>query len=337
LDADTLSVLESPTLFGGDQHGGQGPPPVKAVFKVKEQDYADLLLKLKERNMVEFRDEACYCVNGLFGVPKGELEDPLTRMITDSRPTNQLTKELPKIKLPNPSWLLELPPWVRKAAALDIHSFYNCLKLPEDWKQWFGLPAIRGAAVGMPDKEWVHPCNPTLPMGWTGSVLVGQKVHKRMFANAIARLPDNLQGVKFINILDKDGMAWARNNPSPRIVIYSIYLDDLNLFGMEEGVLNGILDHVVEDYRLAGFPVKDSKTSWASSQLRVLGIWIDLVKGELRPMEKTLKWLYNRLPKLIWTRKSVDRWALETVLGKLTWILLIRRPLLSVLGATYNS
>jgi hypothetical protein len=92
LDADTLSVLESPNLIGGDQHGGQGPPPVKAVFKVKEQDYSDLLLKLKERNMEEFRDEACYCVNGLFGVPKGELEDPLTRMITDSRPTNQLTK-----------------------------------------------------------------------------------------------------------------------------------------------------------------------------------------------------------------------------------------------------
>jgi hypothetical protein len=157
-----------------------------------------------------------------------------------------------------------------------------------------------------------------------------------MFANALSRLPEDLKDVKFLNITDKREMAWARNNPSNRIIIYSIYLDDLNIFGITDEVLNSCLRHIITDYREAGFPVKDSKTSWATGALRVLGIWVDLTRGVLRPVEKTLRMLYHRLPKLVWTKKLVDRWAMESLLGKVTWILLIRRPLLSVLGATYK-
>ena len=136
-------------------------------------------------------------------------------------------------------------------------------------------------------------------MGWTVSVLIGQNVHKRMFPNAVSRLPETLRDVRFVNIADKKGMAWARNNPSDRVIIYSIYLDDLNIFGTVDEVLNAILAHIIIDYRSAGFPVKDSKTSWATGALRVLGIWLDLTKGELRPMEKTLRILYHNLPKLV--------------------------------------
>ena len=133
-------------LFGARTRSG--PRPVKAVFKVREPDYASLLVLLRERNMVEFRSEAAYCVNGLFGVPKGEVGDPLTRMITDSRPTNCMTKQLTGVELPNPGKLLELPAWIRRAAALDIHSFYNCLRLPEEWKRFSGCQRSRAISWG---------------------------------------------------------------------------------------------------------------------------------------------------------------------------------------------
>ena len=179
------------------------------------------------------------------------------------------------------------------------------------------MPKIKGHFVGS-QEDWVYPVNTTLPMGWTGSILIGQKVHERMFANAVSRLPETLRDVRFVNIADKKGMAWARNNPSDRVIIYSIYLDDLNIFGTVDEVLNAILAHIIIDYRSAGFPVKDSKTSWAAGALLVLGIWLDLTKGELRPMEMTLRILYHNLPKLVWTRKVVDRWVMESLLGKVT-------------------
>jgi hypothetical protein len=59
---------------------------------------------------------------------------------------------------------LRLPKWLTHAVALDIHSFYHCLKIPVAWRRKFGLPRIRGQLVLMVE-EWVWAVNTTLPMG----------------------------------------------------------------------------------------------------------------------------------------------------------------------------
>ena len=198
--------------------------------------------------MVEFRDPKPTYINGLLGVPKGEVGDQLTRMTTDARPINDLTIELPSVALPNPGSLQGLPTWVKLAAALDIHSFYNCLNLPCNWRGHFGLPAIKGSSLGRLE-EWLYPVNTTLPMGWTGSVLIGQRVHERMFKLAIERLPAEWREIMFVDISDKKGMAWAWDHPWENVIIFSIYIDDLNLFGMSTIVLFTVLRHVITEYR----------------------------------------------------------------------------------------
>jgi hypothetical protein len=333
LTQETRTVLEPvERLFGATV---QSQESVKPVFRVRDEDYASLCLTLRERHMVEFVTEEPDIINGLFGVPKGAAADPLTRMITDSRPGNEKTIPLPQVQLPNPSTLLRLPKWLTHAAALDIHSFYNCLKIPWSWRRKFGLPRIRGQRVGMVE-EWVWPVNTTLPMGWTGSVLLGQEVHQELFKRCVGLLEQKFQDVVFVDVRDEERMTWARENPSARVVVVCIYIDDLNLFGAEPALLDDLLRFFITEYRRAGFPIKDSKTTWATQALRVLGVWVDLLGKRVTPMPKTLAFLFNRLPRLARTRRRVDRWALESVLGRLTWICLLRRPLLAGLGEVYK-
>ena len=56
-------------------------------------------------------------------------------------------------------------------------------------------------------------------MGWTGSMLIGQRVHESMFRKAIGRLPREWNDVVFINIQDKEGMAWARAKDNKKSVL----------------------------------------------------------------------------------------------------------------------
>jgi hypothetical protein len=254
--------------------------------------------------MVDFLEVPALRENGLFGVPKSSVEDPLTRMITDGESTNWFTKRLPKVRLPNPESLSRLPRWCKKAAALDIHSFYNCLKLPAGWRKYFGLPKIRASEVGGPENVWWYPVNATLPMGWTGSVWLGQLVHEALFKQAIMSLGEEYRDLHFVNLRDAEAVKAAEFLPHDRVVFYSIYIDDLNLFGIRGEVLDVILGHCVEIYATQGFPVKPSKTTWATSALRVLGVWLDLESGLVKPVPKLLHYLYHTLPAIPYWVKS---------------------------------
>ena len=95
-------------LFEWDP-GERGGRCRRPCFRVKLEDYGLLLLRLKDVSMVDFLEVPALRENGLFGVPKSSVEDPLTRMITDGESTNWFTKRLPKVRLPNPESLSRLP------------------------------------------------------------------------------------------------------------------------------------------------------------------------------------------------------------------------------------
>ena len=232
LDPEVRSLLEPvQDLFEWDP-GERGGRRRRPCFRVKPEEYGPLLLRLKEVSMVDFLEVPALRENGVFGVPESSVEDPLTRMITDGESTNWFTKRLPKVRLPNPESLSRLPRWCRKAAALDIHSFYNCLKLPAGWRKYFGLPKIRASEVGGPENVWWYPVNSTLPMGWTGSVWLGQLVHEALFKQATMSLGEECTDLHFVSLCDAEAVRAAEFLPQDQVVFYSIYIDDLNLFGI---------------------------------------------------------------------------------------------------------
>jgi hypothetical protein len=144
-------------------------------------------------------------------------------------------------------------------------------------------------------------------MGWTGSVLLGQEIHQELFKKRVAKLGEQLKDVEFLDVKDEERMAWARENPSARIVLVCIYVDELNLFGMDSALLDELLRFFIEKYRKTDFPIMDSKTTWATKALRVLGVWIDFQSKRVKPVPKTLVFVHDRLPRLARTKQVVNR------------------------------
>jgi hypothetical protein len=139
---------------------------------------------------------------------------------------------------------------------------------------------------------------------------LGQEVHQELLKRCAERLEQQFQDVEFVDVRDEERMTWARENPSARVMVVCMDIDDLKLFGADPLLLNGLLRFFVAEYRRAGFPIKDSKTKWAAKALRVLGVWVDLLGKRITPMPKTLAFLFNRLPRLARTHQKIDRWAL---------------------------
>jgi hypothetical protein len=225
-----------------------------------------------------------------------------------------------------------LPDWVEAGAALDINSFYNCMRLPENWRRYFGFPRVKKPGGG----GWSWPVNTTMPMGWTGSVLVGQLVHEELFRRSIARLPEELRGLTFVDLRDVGAMHRYRSGVADqKVIFYCLYIDDLSLFGVDAAVVDAILAGLVREYRAAGFPTKESKLQRAASQLQVLGVHVDLCAKRLRPKEKAILYLYQELPRMAKRRTPVQASEFCELVGKLVWPFLLRRPLLASLSATF--
>jgi len=82
------------------------------------------------------------CVNGLFGVAKGDA----IRLIIDCRPVNALLVPSPHVALPTPDLItkfhvpLDQPLF---AAKVDLSDYYHRIKMPAAWHPYFALPAVR--------------------------------------------------------------------------------------------------------------------------------------------------------------------------------------------------
>lgn len=173
------------------------PPshPVKPFHHVNSPEYEILVRLVHSRGMLELTPEIPHVVNGMFPVPKDEQQ----RLIYDMRAVNQWTIELPKALLPSPSALGNLPAWVRFFTTCDLSSYYHTLLVPPSWRRYFEFPPVPGAAFGRIDVELLYPLATTVPMGFKGSVSVGQLVHVsvlRPFFPKAARC----HGVKFIDL-----------------------------------------------------------------------------------------------------------------------------------------
>src|SRR5436190_1445629 len=110
----------------------------------------------------------------------------------------------------------------------------------------------------------------SLPMGWSYSVLVAQRVHECIVDTALARA----------------GLGWrlTRSSIESSPVLsdnpaVAVYIDDLSVKGTDRAKVQDVQDEYIATAAEFGLPVKPSKTVAATRRLKVLGVVID---GEAR-------------------------------------------------------
>lgn len=161
------------------------PAVPSAKYFGSRTEYAKLIRRMRDLDMVEFTVSP-RVVNGLFGVPK---DVDRIRLITDARRANQVFVEPPKVKLPTPDLLAELtvdPSRPLYVAKVDLDNFYHRLSLPSWLRPFFALPPLPAREFGeniarrFGPNTLVYPCCTRLPMGWSHSVYLAQRIHEHL-------------------------------------------------------------------------------------------------------------------------------------------------------------
>lgn len=279
-------------------------------------EYRKLILRLQRLRMVDFTT-APLVVNGVFAVPK---PNDKQRLIIDARPANAVFVPSPPVKLPSPADFAAMeasgPFWI---AGLDVSDFFHRLRLPPAFRPYFALPPIPAAVVGRPEPE-VWPMCTTLPMGWSHSVFVAQAVHE-YFVDSDPALRDQPR-------VGRDRRV------DPAAGAHSVYIDDFNVLGQREHVEHHFANGRVR-YPAGDLPNNVKKDVPPAREADAIGLHVDGGRGRLEvPISKITK-LLGATAQLL-RMGGCSGHDMARLVGHWTWVVLVRRPALSVFNAVYR-
>ena len=288
-------------------------------------EYVKLIGRMYTQRMSAFT--ACpKAVNGVFTVGKDADAD---RLIVDAQPANQYFVDSPHVSLPGPSHLVQLhvphgqTMYVGKS---DLSNYYHHLGLPAWIQPYLALPPLTAAelaSIGAPT-DCAYPMCTTMPMGWSHAVYIGQAVHEHLVYSSGAIEPQD-------NLLRLASPLVTHDRAQHGIVI-----DDFFLFSLNRELAQAALDRVLAAYRAAGFIVKQSKVVEPTSDpVKVIGFDIDGASSRVSlPADSSLSLLRATLSLL--RRPTVSGTLLSHLVGRWTWVMMLRRPTLAVLQHVYR-
>jgi hypothetical protein len=288
---------------------------------VDRSDYVDLVCRLRDRGMLCFKDSV-KVVNGVFAVEK---DADWLRLIIDARPANCVFTEPDSVQLPGPDLLSQLrvpANTVVYAAKVDLDNFYHRLQLPEWMREYFALPPLSAADVGLPGDHLVYPCCTTLPMGWSHSVFVAQAIHEHLLNTRTRLSPDDRITATSDYRLDR-----------PR---HAAYIDDLILVGTDPEALRRLQQEYIAVVIAVGLPPKASKVVPPTCDgVECLGLEIDGVNCTIGLSVPKLQRLIGDTLDLL-DRGLCSGFEMAQIVGRWTWCVLPCRPAFAVFSAVYR-
>jgi hypothetical protein len=303
-------------------------------------EYISLIKRLLSLSMVSFTFSP-KCVNGLFGVEK---DVTMIRLIIDARWGNMMFSDPPPVQLPNPSHITRLfssPSKPLYVAKCDLDNFYHQLILPEWISEYLALPSLSleeynstcgSPSVFVPTSDKIYPMCRTLPMGWSHSVFLGQVVHEWVlygnFPSSVPRPP---------SLSEQDNILFLAS-PKVNRTLHGVVIDDIAFFSDSLSDCTSQFNNAIARYQMAGLAVKAKKSvppSATPSPIEVLGITIDPARKclYLSPA-KTVTLIEHSFRVL--SQPTVSGRQLSALIGRWLWVMLLNRPTLSILQASYR-
>ena len=334
--AGTVSVLDvlPPSLLsllGDDLSSLILPPDPRTAHRSHthapgdEREYHALICRMHAAGMVDFSETPPLCVNGVFAVSKDN--GAAQRLIMDGRPANARMRPPPWFALPTPDVLATLQPAHADSplyvATCDVSNYFHMLRVPAAWSQWFGLPPVDAAAVGLsgaPGTRRVWPRCTTLPMGWSFSALIAQQCHEHIIDTA--GIPRSLFVAPGNDVcIDRTRLA--------------IYIDDVSFIGHDLDSVTRL--QLTYEAVMAGrcLPTKSSKRVAPSADgVEIVGVVLDGRTHRLALSAPKRRRLVADTTALI-GRGHASGDEVARIVGRWTWAALARRPSLSAFSSVY--
>ena len=321
-EAQLPQLLRHPTLV----HALDFTQPLRAPRVAgSRSEYVRLIGRMLSVGMLGFT-AAPRAVNGVFAVGKDADSD---RLIIDAQPANRLFVDPPHVSLPGPSHLVQLhvpagrTMYVGKS---DLSNFYHHIGMPEHLQPFFALPSLTAAELselGLPSDAPFPTCR-TVPMGWSHAVFVAQTCHEHvLYSSGAVRRCDSL-------LLLTSPTVTELHAP------HGVVIDDFFLFCLDRRLAEQLLQRVLHAYATAGFVVKQSKVVRPTAlPVKVIGFDIDGAAGTISlPADSLCSLVHSTLSLL--RAEFVTGNQLAHVVGRWTWVMMLRRPSLAILQHVYG-
>jgi hypothetical protein len=273
-------------------------------------------------------------LNGAAAVPKGEAQ----RFISVLCPANEYFKATSPgddQALPFVSQLLGLEVEEGFTVTLnseDLTSAFNLFKAPVKWRQFFAFSmAVPGWAVMRPHLEQSYVCLTTIPMGWISSVSIVQRLLRTMVFDR-AGVPMQVEIRK--NAL----LPAAMSTFGTFAVCYLDSFDELRIVptevaSAEEGMTSGNHAAFSEVCSRLGLPLNAPKALHSALAGPVVGGF--LADGALHHPPPKSAAIFREALHLL----AMDDWdygGFASLLGRLAYAFVFRRPLFSVLEESFG-
>jgi hypothetical protein len=164
----------------------------------------------------------------------------------------------------------------------------------------------------------------TMPMGFSHAVYLAQSCHQHVLYSAHALQPcDDILGL-------------ASPVVTSTRTLHGIVIDDFFLFCLDLDLARETMQRVLSAYAAAGFVVKDSKVVWpTSAPIKVIGFDICGRDASIRLPMDSLHSLIG-VTKAVLQASTISGNQLAHVVGRWTWVMMLRRSTLSVLQQCYR-
>ena len=208
-----------------------------------------------------------------------------------------------------------------------MDAFY-AIELPPQFRDMFGLPSIRAGLVNtnrtvegpVGAQETVVPCFRGVPMGWSQALWVCQEIHE----HAVQGIPRLLESNRFV-----DGKPL---HPITREgFVHTQYVDNYIALSLDRAHVEESTNQAAAALRSRGLPRHPVEISAGGE---TLGWHIDADSAIIGVNPRTA-WRLHFAIDAILSLGSVRGDILECLVGQFTFRALLRRELLSCLGATY--
>ncbi|CAK0790921.1 unnamed protein product, partial [Prorocentrum cordatum] len=290
--------------------------------------YKKVLHRLVSSHLVEFHTDALSSV-GMFFVYK---KSGALRLILDGRIPSQLFDEPPKVKLATGAAFSQLRVDSREpvcVAGVDIADAFYTMLLPPWLRRYFGLPKIRAGELGISvdangrpvaPTQWVHPCFRCPPMGFSLSLWLCQSVNEIVSRRAGLVRPERV-------LVDR--------LPAPVVdsgVVHTEYVDNFVALSLSEASAIAAARQVDHHMRAVGLPTHGVESGVGGETLG----WSFDSNSPVISLNPRLRWkLYLGIQEVL-RRGFCSGKEMVRIVSHITSRVLIRRELLSCLGAVYK-
>ena len=299
------------------------PPSTESLNAVRirkgcdDREYGKVIRRIFESGMLIFSETAPLCVNAIFSVRKDEQHD---RLITDARRANLLWQKPGGVDLASPSYFSDLI--IPDSAQLfvgksDVKNMFHRFRLPDWMIPYFGLMPVPRSEVGLEGDGIVWPCMQSLPMGFSHAVILAQSAHYQAIQESLVGIP---------NVLHRESRELS--------CVWMEYIDDHGVLSTSIDACREAMSASVSALEEKGMDSQPSKQVWpvaaGDAKTDLLGVTFR-ADGWLTPAKTSLASLLNDTVTVLQAER-VTMANLSSIVGKWVWILLLNRPMLSILG-----